>query len=534
MGEQWVVVNGDGDPTHSSTPASTLSVWHELVFFSTPAPVKQLDKATDTLDDRCSSRKKKIRVQRAFCHWHALCIMGTWWIGVIVLNSYIKSLGWILTFSLTCGISCRGEARKSRDAAEIRQAARSYGMGALVEARAPKKEWVDLGRQLFFDRELSGNRDVACATCHHPRFASSDALPTSVGTGGKGLGETRLRGTTRTASSRNAPALWNAGLRTTMLWDLRIETLPDGKILVPGIVRLPRPIKTALQAQALLPVLARDEMRGERGDLDIKGKPNELADIFDSRPEKVWSALIDRLTQFQGYRLAFALAFPKLGPDELGFEHAAIALAAYQSHTFFRSDTPWDRFLRGDDDALKPAEKRGAKIFLGRGRCASCHGGSLLTDDRAHNLAIPQLGGGRGAFAPLDVGLQARSGDPRDRFRFRTPSLRQVETTGPWMHNGAYEDLRGAVLHHLDPKQALDAYLRRGVTPPHARELIKDDQTRADLLSNVDSKLQPPITLTHAEVADLLSFLSSLTSPSWENVIQDIPSQVPSGLTVDR
>ncbi|MCB0238120.1 MAG: hypothetical protein KDH08_05655, partial [Anaerolineae bacterium] len=102
-------------------------------------------------------------------------------------------------------------------------------------------------------------------------------------------------------------------------------------------------------------------------------------------------------------------------------------------------DSPWDRFLAGDDSALSTDAQHGALLFYGDAGCARCHSGNLLTDQEFHNAAVPQLGPGKGRQNPyIDLGRARETGNPDDRFAFRTPPLRNVALTGPWMHNGAF------------------------------------------------------------------------------------------------
>ena len=103
--------------------------------------------------------------------------------------------------------------------------------------------------------------------------------------------------------------------------------------------------------------------------------------------------------------------------------------------------------------ALQPREVRG--FFFGNASCVDCHSGTLLTDQLHHNLAVPQLGPGKNPSTGLDVGRTLVTGDAADQFAFRTPALRNVAVTGPWMHNGAYSSLEDVILHHLESDDML-------------------------------------------------------------------------------
>jgi cytochrome c peroxidase len=390
-----------------------------------------------------------------------------------------------------------------------------------------------LGKLLFFDRELSGNRDVSCATCHNPRFHTSDGLSLSIGVGGTGLGPERILGAGRQHIPRNATDLFNRGLGDwrTMFWDARLFL--DGGFVSPAGAELPDGLETALAAQAMFPVTSRDEMRGLVGDYDVRGEVNELALIDDDHSARIWDALLRRLLTIPEYVELFRAAYPETATDELGFHHAANAIAAFEVDAWTFLDSPWDHYLRGDGSALGGPAKRGATLFYGRAGCASCHAGSLMTDQKHHNIGVPQLGPGKGVNAPLDLGRFYLSGDEADRFAFRTPPLRNVNLTGPWMHNGAYTRLEDAVRHHLSPERALRGYDAHQLDAALRRTLWQGEAVQSMILATLDPLVAEPRALTDAEFADLMAFLGALTDPAALDLSQDIPDRVPSGLPVD-
>lgn len=411
------------------------------------------------------------------------------------------------------------------------------GVGPLDPGPEHSDAKVLLGQLLFFDRELSGNRDISCATCHHPSLMTGDALSLSIGTKAEGgIGPFRELGHGRPFIPRNAPEIFNRGSRewTSMFWDSRIEATPDGRLLTPAGDILPEGLESVLAAQAMFPVTSRDEMRGAVGDEDVAGDPNELALIADDNLPAIWKALMARLLSIPAYRDLFADAYPRTRVDELRFEHAANAIAAFEIAAFTRLDSPWDRYLDGERDALDEPAKRGAVVFFGAGRCWKCHSGSLLTDQKHHNIGVPQLGPGKAPHAPFDLG-RARETDRRpDLFAFRTPPLRNVALTGPWMHNGAYTTLEGAVRHHLNAEKALVAY-DAAQLDARLQETVMDDPVTQDLiLATLDPELRRPIRLSERQISNLLAFLESLTSPSLDRLEGTIPPLVPSGLPVDE
>lgn len=392
-------------------------------------------------------------------------------------------------------------------------------------------EMIRLGEALFWDKELSGNRDVACATCHHPLAGTGDDLSLSIGVGGTGFADARRLGEDRPFIPRNAPEFFNRGAEgwRTMFWDGRVSGTADTGFVSPAGDNLPPGLENVVAVQAMFPVTSRDEMRGHTGDVDVLGQPNELALIADDDLPAIWAGIMDRLLQIPEYQSLFTAAYPDMPAEWLRFQHATNAIAAYEMSLFTHADSPWDRYLAGDSSALSPEAKRGAELFYGEAGCSSCHNGSLLTDQEFYNICVPQLGPGKGEEAPLDFGRGRETEIADDRFAFRTPPLRNVALTGPWMHNGAYTTLEGAVRHHLDPISALANY-DVSQLDPILRETYQPD---SDMLDSLDPLVSTPVALSDRQFDDLMAFLSALTSPSAQSGCDLIPNSVPSGLPVD-
>ena len=398
----------------------------------------------------------------------------------------------------------------------------------------PSPELVKLGEALFWDPELSGNRDTACATCHHSNLATGDALSVSIGTSGFGLGEDRDMGTARELVPRNATPLFNLGYEEwrVIFWDGRVQTDPVAGFHTPASDRLPSGLDSVLAAQAMFPVTSRDEMRGYRGDMDISGQPNEIAVVEDYKAQPVWAALMKRLLTIPGYVKLFNAAYPDVPTDELGFQHAANAMAAYEIAVFTFEDAPFDRYIQGDKSALNDEAKQGAVLFYGKAGCASCHSTGLLTDQQFHNIAVPQIGDGKGREQPFDLGRARETGNDCDRYAFRTPPLRNIALTGPWMHDGAFTTLEETVRHHLDPITSLQNY-----DPSQLTVLLADKcQDQPESLAAIElwykNNASTGVQLSNEELRLLLAFLDSLTSPSALDLSHTIPASVPSGLPV--
>lgn len=418
---------------------------------------------------------------------------------------------------------------------QLRELLREAEVTSLELAPAPDQALVALGRALMFDRVLSGNRDVSCATCHHPARNTGDGLPFSIGTGGTGAGAARNLGSGRAFVARNSPPLFNLGDArfAALFWDGRVEVDSAGQLRTPAGAMLPAEVDGPLAAQAMFPVQDRTEMRGEVGDLDVFGAPNELALIADDDPQAIWTGLMERVLAIPEYVVLFAAAYPGVPPDSLGFQHAANAIAAFERATWGSNQSPFDRYLAGDDDAMPLAARRGGVLFYDRGGCAGCHSGNLLTDQSFANIGVPQVGPGKSAEPPRDLGRAEATQVQGDRYAFRTPSLRNTAITGPWMHDGAYATLEAAVRHYLDVPAALTGYDTSQLPAAVRGMVVADPAMFAEILSRLDSRLLTQLDLTDAEVDDLLAFLEALTDPVVRERLSDIPASVPSGLPID-
>ena len=435
------------------------------------------------------------------------------------------------------GCDRAGEAPGEDDA--LRALAMSHGARALT---APEEthsaDKVELGRMLFFEPALSGNQDTSCATCHHPAFGMGDGRALSVGAGGAGgVGPARVLGEGREHAPRNAPSILNLNdpAWKVQFWDGRVEMFVSGSVRTPVTGAAPRGLESVIAVQSMFPVLSRDEMRGERGDQAIDGSQNELAAYYDSEQSRIWDALMVRLLAYEGYQDLFARAYPGVDAQALGFEHAANAMAAFEEQEFALVNSPWDRFLRGEDEAMSAQAKRGAKLFFGDGGCVSCHSGPLLSDQGFYNLAVPQLGPGKGADKPLDLGRARVSMDPADNFKFRTPSLRHVAYTAPYMHNGAYVTLEQAIRHHTRPEQMLRGYTDAALEDEALKGTVQAAATLHDrMLATLSEELSVVPDLSDEQVDDLKAFLMACGDPAVEQLERLLPETLPSGLTVDR
>jgi cytochrome c peroxidase len=393
-----------------------------------------------------------------------------------------------------------------------------------------------LGRMLFFDKILSGNKNISCATCHNPIIFTSDALSLPVGEGGKGLGTTRNPGNIKARVPRNSPSLFNLGGPdfTSLFHDGRVEVnekFPSG-IKSPMGMDLPRGLTGTLAAQALFPLLSDGEMAGHKGE-------NIIADaVAEGRNIEAWKLIVDRLRNIPEYVRRFKEAYSPdiVGIEDMNIVQVANALAIFQSQAFYTLNSPFDQYQYGNKATVSDSAKRGGELFKGKAKCITCHGGQLQTDHKFYSIAMPPIGPGKGDGEKGydDFGREKVTGDKKDRYKFRTPSLRNVALTGPWGHNGAYGKLEDIVLHHIYPEKMLKNYtIDKAYLPTRADldssdiEALKDPKIIEDLL--ISNEL-PKVTLNDREITDLINFLHCLTDFSVYDLHRIVPKKVPSGL----
>lgn len=364
-----------------------------------------------------------------------------------------------------------------------------YGLEPMPEMRHPPENLPDpvlaeLGRLVFFDPIQSGGRDVACATCHLPRFGFTDGRDLPAGPSGEGLGPDRvLTDPSMEPEARNSPTIINAGFNR-----FGAQETHEGFLFWDGR-------KRKLENLVLLPQLEFTEMRGNH-------YPVEAA----------LDTVLARLRAIPEYEGRFAEAFPgraqavERGLAASTIDSVSLARALSQFVRSVKStDSPYDRFVGGDPDALSDSELRGLVLFHEKAGCVRCHSGPLFSDFSFHVVGARQQGPGFQETPHEDFGRWNSTRLERDRYRFRTPSLRNVELTAPYTHAGAYQTLREVV-----------AFFNRGGGDHPG--------VPSDLLEIA------PLGLGDAEIDDLVAFLRALT----DEPDLDAPERVPSGLTVPR
>jgi cytochrome c peroxidase len=411
-------------------------------------------------------------------------------------------------------------------AAQVRELATAAGITSLQRPAPVRRELSLLGQALAFDKTLSGNRDISCMTCHLAGLATTDGRSVAIGQGATGLGPDRIhpRGA---FVHRSTPSLFNLGAMAVLTWDGRVFRAPT------GFIRSPAPLSAAqravfefgpLSALPMFPVLSRPEMRANSG--------NELAVVPDSLPQSTWRLLMKRLGAIPQYRAMFESAYPGQRFDDMSFAHAGNAMGGWITAVFSFTNTPWDNFLAGNDAALTTVQLQGAKAFLTVGKCARCHTGALLSDGKFHNVAVPQVGPGfgDGPDGRDDFGRMRQTKLLADKYKFRTPPLRNVELTAPYGHDGAIVSLRSWVDHYSRSDVKLRAYDPRQLEPLLQGTLLP---TGDGILLTRDFRINT-LVLPPATVDAITEFLKALTDPAARNLSRFVPVSVPSGLPIDN
>ena len=398
-----------------------------------------------------------------------------------------------------------------------------------------------IGQLLFYDKILSGNRNISCGTCHHHNLGGTDGLSLGIGEGGAGLGNMRTAGTgedrIRKRIPRNAPALWNIGHKSirNLFHDgrLSISDIYGNGFNSPAEEWLPQGLDTITSAQALFPLTAQFEMAGNP-------KENQIAGAVHDRIDAAWPIIAKRVRTIPAYGELFVESFEHITrPEEVSIVEIGNALGAFINSEWQSFDSPFDAYLT-DNTPLSASATRGMALFYGKANCASCHSGALFTDQSFHALGLPAFGPGRTRrFDPMprDVGRMGESDALEDAYRFRTPSLRNVALTAPYGHNGAFPTLKSMIEHHLDPSTSKAKWTRDMAKLPQAPWLEAIDftiQSDAREMTRQNMSLDiTPIKLSAEEIQDLETFLHSLTGMSQNRRPLGRPESVPSGLSVD-
>ena len=259
---------------------------------------------------------------------------------------------------------------------------------------------------------------------------------------------------------------------------------------------------------------------------------NELADFSDDDFQGIWAALMERLGGIPEYRRMFEAAYPGRSFDEMTFAHASNAIGGFFIDAFTFDDTPWDRFLGGQRDALTEEQLEGALNFM-NAPCATCHDGPLFSDDEFHNVALAQFGPGvgNGLSGRDDFGRMNVTGDPDDIYRFRTTPLRNVELTAPYGHAGQFADLAAFIDHYSRNDEKLRAYTSADIPEPLLWATLLDNK---EAVIETRSPFIRPADFDEVFVQKVTAFMMALTDDRARDLLHLVPESVPSGLPVEE
>lgn len=399
-----------------------------------------------------------------------------------------------------------------------------------------------LGQLLFYDKVISGNKGIACATCHHPRFGTSDGQSLALGEGATGLGPERKADPANMPEQRiprNSPALWNLGAHefVRLFHDGRLEkdeSRPSG-LRTPLEDEMVQGFSSILSAQNMFPVLSADEMAGHYDENEIS---TAVRQGVITAPGGAWDRIAARVGAIPEYRAMFDEVAPETKGRDLRFSDVSNAIADFVAFEFRADDTPFDAYLRGQGN-LPSEAMAGLDLFYGPAGCSDCHSGKFQTNHDFHAMGTPQLGPGKGERFERhqqDIGRMRVTNNPDDRYAFRTPSLRNITLTAPYGHAGGHVDLKGFLKHHIDPRQGLAVYQPQAVLSPF--EGAKPDWAvfeKGQEFSEIAAAVtRPPVSLTDDQLSQIEAFLKSLESPTAMTGRLGVPDKVPSGLPVDK
>lgn len=399
--------------------------------------------------------------------------------------------------------------------------------------RPVNPERANLGRLLWFDTLTGLNNDNTCAGCHSPTRGFGDTQSIAIGIDNNGIVGPDRQGP---RNQRRTPMAVNTAFYPNLMWNSRFASLSDDPFNNSLEFQFPPPEGLSLSyqphllvAQAFIPPTERTEVAG----FDF------LGDNYAIRAE-----VLKRLNGTPAYQELFGQAFPEVSQGApITFDMFGTVIAEFE-FTLIRANAPIDEFARGRTLALTADQKKGAMVFFGKGRCVECHAVSapsneMFSDFKRHVIGVPQIapvlsnvtfdGPGKNE----DFGLEQVTGNPNDRYMFRSSPLRNVGLQPAFFHNGCFTRLEDAVRHHLDVFASARGYnARRAGVAPDLAVLLGPIEP---VLARVDPLLATPISLSDDEFLWLVDFvrdglLDRAINP--ERFRKLVPKTVPSGRPV--
>jgi len=389
---------------------------------------------------------------------------------------------------------------------------------------------ADTGRNLWFDTITSLNGDNSCAGCHSPTTGFGDTQSIAIG-----IDSNRIVGPDRVGprNQRRAPMVLNTAFFPSLMLNDRFSSLSGDPFDSSRGLLFPAPeglslsyLPHLLDAQAFIPPTERAEAAG-------------FAFVGDN--DAIRAEVVRRINAVPAYRKLFAKSFPEVKRGApITYEMVARAIAEFEFSLTF-ANAPIDRYARGDHNALSPQENEGAQLFFGAAGCVSCHqvsgsSNEMFSDFDEHDVGIPQLVPARanvtfdGPNANEDFGREQFTGDPADRYAFRTSPLRNVALQPAFMHDGAFTSLDAAIRYHLDA-------IRGAATYDPAGNAVDADldgalAPMAPILARLDPLVATPKHLSEQQIEAIVAFCrDGLLDPDAkpERLRRLIPHELPSG-----
>lgn len=430
------------------------------------------------------------------------------------------------------------EAAKSQGASlnqQLTTTLAQHGFTGAIEStlearlgRPVNKKLAKIGQDLFFDPLLGLNNDNSCSGCHSPTAGMGDTQSIAIGIENNGVVGPDRDGP---RNQRRTPSIINTAFYPTLMWNSRFLAVSGDPFDNSQGLSFPDPEGLSLSAQPHLL------------NAQVFIPPTEIVEMTGySAPAThsgVREAVRARVNGTPAYRSRFGHIYPSVKPCEpISYSMIAAAIAEFEISLTF-ANAPIDRFARGYKNAMTTEEKRGALLFFGKAGCVSCHAvagksNEMFSDFQEHAIGVPQISPVNtnvtfdGPNGDEDFGREQLTGDPADRYKFRSSPLRNAGVQPTFFHNGAYTTLEGAIRHHLDVYAAAAKFDSSGLDADLDGPVV----AMAEVLAAVDPLLETPIDLTEQEIAELVAFVGEgLLDPraKSEKLMKLIPHSLPSG-----
>ena len=458
---------------------------------------------------------------------------------------------------------------------QLTAALQAAGFTGRVEQSLPQRlgrpvnhQLADLGRLLWFDKSGGLHSDNTCGGCHSPATGFGDSQSMAIGIQNNNLVGPHREGP---RNQRRTPAAVNVAFYPKLMWNGRFASLSGDPFDNSAGFSFPQPEGTTrfgpndpiithlLIAQGHMPPTELVEVAGFTG---TRGTIGPDFDAFDDglgsvvpppdasgfRNEPIRQAVLERLNSTPAYRQKFGALFPAVAAGApIDFSMFGRAIAEFEFTLIF-ANAPIDRYARGNKEAMTDSQKRGAMVFFGKGNCVQCHAvagksNEMFSDFKMHVLGVPQIapafGVGKGNVIfdgpgrNEDFGLEQLTGDPADRYKFRSSPLRNAALQPAFFHNGAFTRLEDAIRHHLDVVRSVRDY--DPISAGLDNDLTLPLGPMAPVLARLDPLVATPLELRPDEFHDLVAFVRDGLLDDRarkENLCKLVPPSVPSGFTV--